>query len=91
MKNVVSQSGRSFGSCVMNKEESPYKPEILLLCMKSRLKNGDARIIAPKRLISSVERILSKAIPADPFQSHIYISTHFLHLNDQLHRSFQSY
>jgi hypothetical protein len=32
------------------KEESPYKPETTLLCVRSRLKNTIALIIAPKRL-----------------------------------------
>jgi hypothetical protein len=31
-----------------NKEESPYKPETTLLCVRSRSKNVIALIIAPK-------------------------------------------
>jgi hypothetical protein len=32
------------------KEESPYKPETTLLCVRSRSKNAIALIIAPKVL-----------------------------------------
>jgi len=35
---------------MLEKEDSPYKPEMTILCVRSRLKNVIALVIAPKEL-----------------------------------------